>query len=98
MLNSLHRELGDIRVVCQRLLTKATRFSQGFQMHAEGLDTGRIFHGGKLTPTAQPAGITYVSKVDYFLPCYSKLFSAFLTIYPSSTSYKSAKNSAKLIW
>ncbi|RZL14485.1 MAG: hypothetical protein EOO62_05340 [Hymenobacter sp.] len=38
-------------------------------MHAEGLDTGRIFHGRKLTPTAQPAGITYLSKSDYLLPC-----------------------------
>jgi hypothetical protein len=38
-------------------------------MHAEGLDTGRIFHGRKLTPAAQPTGITYLSKPDYFLPC-----------------------------
>lgn len=69
VLNALHRELSYIRVVRQGLLAPPPRFPQLSQMHAEGLDTGRIFHGRKLTPAAQPAGITYLSKSDYFLPC-----------------------------
>lgn len=66
MLNPLHGELCYIRIVGQGLLTPPPRFPQLSQMHAEGLDTGRIFHGRKLTSTAQPAGITYLSKTELF--------------------------------